>query len=277
MSGAGRSTALRVLEDLGFYCVDNLPPSLASELVKISEAGGIDRIAMGMDVRTGTEGIEPMLEAFSDSGHSPDVLFLDCSVPVLIRRYSESRRPHPLAPAGDVPSGIHKEKERLSSLRARATYVLDTTDLSVHDLKRAVIDWFKEHTDSPTMVTRILSFGFKYGVPMDADLVFDLRFLPNPYFIPELKPKTGLEKEVSDYVLSTEGAQQLLKDLEPLLLNTLPRYQAEGKSYLTIAIGCTGGKHRSVAMTEELQKILERAGHHIRVAHRDVHRSKLKK
>ena len=287
MSGAGRSTAIHALEDLGFYCVDNLPPALAPALVQLAERADepdvLQRIGLGVDVRTGSflEGASDTLDRLTGSGHELEVLFLDCGDEVLVRRFSETRRPHPLAPGGALLTAIQRERERLSELRERATHVIDTTSLSVHDLRRRLVAWVARPEGGPRreMVTRITSFGFKYGVPVDADLVFDLRYLPNPHFVPELRPKTGLDPEVSSFVLATEEAQELLGDLMPLLEHTLPRYAREGKAYLTVAIGCTGGKHRSVAMAEALAERLaalpgEGPTQRVVVAHRDVRRGR---
>lgn len=276
MSGAGRSTSLHVLEDLGFYCVDNLPPALAPTLVELTRRDRPDgRLGLGVDVRTGAflEGAGQTLDMIQAGGHQVDVLFLDCADEVLVRRFSETRRPHPLAPGGDVLAAIQQERERLGTLRARASHIIDTSELNVHDLRRAIVDWIARSGSKRAMVVRINSFGFKYGVPVDADLVFDLRYLPNPHFVPELKPKTGLEADVSSYVLETEAAQELLGDLMPFFQHTLPRYEREGKAYLTIAIGCTGGQHRSVAVAEELGKRLG-SDHEVHVGHRDIDRKK---
>jgi len=275
MSGAGRSTALRVLEDLGFYCVDNLPPALAPALLELaSREERLVRLGLGVDVRTGAflEGAEALLDDLEAGGHDIDVIFLDCAANVLVRRYSETRRPHPLAPMGDVLQAIGTERERLAFLRERASHVVDTTRLSVHDLKRDLIDYLARGGTDRQMVTRVVSFGFKYGLPVDADLVFDLRYLPNPHFEPELKPYTGLQAPVAEYVLKTYEARELLSDLEQLLAHTLPRYEREGKAYLTIGIGCTGGRHRSVAVAEELSRRLRArdADREVHVAHRDI-------
>lgn len=258
MSGAGRSTAIHVLEDLGAYCVDNLPPALAPDLVALADKEGIKRVGLGVDVRNRTflTGADEALRSLRESGHTVEILFLDASDPVLVRRYSESRRPHPLAPDGDLLQAIQAERERLSAIRDEAGRVVDTTGFTVHDLKRELVDHLTAGEDGREMVVRLVSFGFKYGLPVDADLVFDLRYLPNPHFVPELRPKTGLDEEVSSYVLERPETRELLEDLGRFLSHTLPRYQAEGKAYLTIAIGCTGGKHRSVAVSEELKKRL---------------------
>jgi UPF0042 nucleotide-binding protein len=274
MSGAGRSTALNVLEDLGFFCVDNLPPILSPELVQML-AGGDDlpRIGLGMDVRTGTflEGAAEVFDKLRASGHDVNIVFLDASTEALVRRFSESRRPHPLAPGGDLPAAIQQERARLAPLRDQASLVVDTTDLSVHDLRRTLIDYIARGNARPRMVTRVVSFGFKYGLPVDADLVFDLRYLPNPHFVHELRPRTGLDPEVSSFVLTSPDCEKLLTDLSPLLTDVLPRYEREGKSYLTIAVGCTGGRHRSVAVAEELARRL-RTDREVLVSHRDIER-----
>ncbi|NOY92706.1 MAG: RNase adapter RapZ [Deltaproteobacteria bacterium] len=276
MSGAGRSTALNVLEDLGFFCVDNLPPALAPGLLERVVVGEeISRVGLGVDVRTRgfLEGAEEVFEALEETGHEVDVLFLDSADDVLVRRFSETRRPHPLSPGGDVLSGIRLERERLGALRARAGHVIDTTELSVHDLRRALVDWVARGGGRPRMVTRVISFGFKYGVPVDADLVFDLRYLPNPHFVPELRPLLGTDPPVRDFVLALEEAQALLEDLVRMLTRLIPLYEREGKAYLTIAMGCTGGHHRSVALAEELaQRLREGSEREFSVSHRDAKR-----
>jgi len=272
MSGAGRTSALRVLEDLGFFCVDNLPPKLAPAVVQ--EIGGeLDRIGFGIDVRTGTflEGAGNALDELAASGHDVEVLFLDCADDALVRRYSETRRPHPLAPGGDVMEAIARERERLSPLRVRAKHVIDTSRLSVHDLRRALVEHIAREGERPQMRIRFVSFGFKFGLPVDADLVFDVRYLPNPHFVPELKPLTGLDPPVAEYVLAATETRELLEDVTRLLDRTIPRYEREGKAYLTIAIGCTGGRHRSVAIVEELARTF-RAQRNVLVSHRDAGR-----
>jgi UPF0042 nucleotide-binding protein len=275
LSGAGRSTALRVLEDAGFFCVDNLPPALVPELLDlVSNEGKLRRVGLGIDVRTGTflSGAEDMLSKLEASGHDVRVVFLDCADDVLVRRFSETRRPHALAREGDLHGAITRERERLAGLRDRADVVIDTTELSVHDLRRQLIDYIGRDAARPSMVVRLLSFGFKYGIPVDADLVFDLRFLPNPHFVDALRPKTGVDPEVSDYVLKAPETEELLRLLRPLLDFTLPQYAKEGKAYLTMAFGCTGGRHRSVAMVEELRRLLGEQ-HEVVVSHRDAQRA----
>ena len=275
LSGAGRTTALRVLEDLGFYCVDNLPPRLAPGLLELLESGNEQvPVGLGVDVRTGVflEGAGDALDELAARGFPPEVLFLDASDEALTRRFSETRRPHRLAPNGDLPSAIRAERERLAPLRRRASRVIDTTHLNVHDLRRQLVAIVSGRPDGIQLVTRVVSFGFKYGLPQDADLVFDLRYLPNPYFVPELSALSGLTEPVRNYVLQTAEAQDLLADLTSLLQKLLPRYAAEGKAYLTVAIGCTGGRHRSVAMAEALGAQLAHGS--VVVVHRDVERAK---
>jgi UPF0042 nucleotide-binding protein len=274
LSGAGRSTALRVLEDAGFFCVDNLPPSLVPELLElVSTEGNLRRVGLGIDVRTGTflSGAEDMLSGLEASGHEVRVIFLDCADDILVRRFSETRRPHALAREGDLQRAIARERERLAGLRDRADVVIDTTELNVHDLRGRLMEYIGRDASRPSMVVRLLSFGFKYGIPVDADLVFDLRFLPNPHFVDALRPKTGMDPEVSDYVLNAPQTQQLLQRLLPLLEYTLPQYAREGKAYLTVAVGCTGGRHRSVTMAEELKRRLGDR-HEVVVSHRDAQR-----
>ena len=275
LSGAGRSTALRVLEDAGFFCVDNLPPGLAPALIGlVDREGKLGRIGLGIDVRTGAflNGAEETLSELEALGHRVQVIFLDCADDVLVRRFSETRRPHALSRTGDLHGAISRERERLAGLRARADIVIDTTEFSVHDLRHRLIDYIGRDPNRPSMLVRLLSFGFKYGVPVDSDLVFDLRFLPNPHFVDALRPKTGMDAEVSDYVMNAPETQKLLGRLLPLLDYVLPQYAQEGKAYLTIGLGCTGGRHRSVAMAEELGRQLGDR-HEVVVSHRDAQRA----
>jgi UPF0042 nucleotide-binding protein len=283
LSGAGRSTALRALEDLEYFCVDNLPTLLVQPAIESCEHGGIHRMALGIDVRVGSFllGAGPALRDIAASGRRLEILFLDASNDALIRRFNSTRRPHPMStavtagpggPAGAVLEGIQIERERLAPLRALASRVLDTTRLSVHDLRRQVVSLFGPGAGkSARMRTRLLSFGFKYGVPVDADLILDVRFIENPFFIPELKDSSGLDQTVAEFVLGKPDAQGFIERALALLEFGLPRYEAEGKSYLTVAVGCTGGRHRSVAIAEQLGAMLrERLGLDIDVSHRDV-------
>lgn len=275
LSGAGRSSALRVLEDLQYFCVDNLPPSLAPELVTLLAANNLKRVGLGIDVRTGSflEGVEQALQQLTLAGYAVEVLFLDCSDEVVVRRFSETRRPHPVAGDGNVMEAIAQERDRLSHLRGRAKILIDTSALSVHDLRRALIDVIGSKGQVPTMKIRVCSFGFKYGIPTDADLVFDLRYLPNPHFVSELRPQTGLDAPVFDYVFQHAEAKQLLADIQQLLGHNLASYEREGKAYLTIALGCTGGKHRSVAFAKALVEWVSDSKRPVSVSHRDLLRT----
>lgn len=274
VSGSGKSTALRALEDSGFYCVDNLPIVLLEKLLDLSAhtAGEVSRIAAVVDARD----VRFLPEApriigeLRGLGIDLTVLFLDATDESLVRRYSETRRRHPLSGAdGTVQEGIAAERQALAGLHAVADEVVDTTSLNVHDLKRLVGRRFVTGEGARLGVT-VISFGFRYGIPAHADLVLDVRFLPNPYFVPELRSRVGTEPEVRDYVLSQPDAQAFLDRLYDFGGFLLPRYKAEGKSYLTIAIGCTGGKHRSVAIAGELARRLEVAGQAVRLWHRDI-------
>jgi UPF0042 nucleotide-binding protein len=274
VSGSGKSTALRSLEDAGFYCVDNLPIVLLEKLLELSghTAGEVSRIAAVVDARD----VRFLPEApriigeLRELGVDLTVLFLDATDESLVRRYSETRRRHPLSGAdGTVQEGIAAERQALAGLHAVADEVVDTTSLNVHDLKRLVGRRFVTGEGARLGVT-VISFGFRYGIPAHADLVLDVRFLPNPYFVPELRSRVGTEAEVRDYVLSQPDAQAFLDRLYDFGGFLLPRYKAEGKSYLTIAIGCTGGKHRSVAIAGELARRLEVAGQAVRLWHRDI-------
>jgi RNase adapter protein RapZ len=291
LSGAGKSTALNALEDLGYFCVDNLPTSLLKQTVEECERGGIRRIGLGIDVRVGSflEGAGPALDQLAgkrDGSGAREVviLFLDASDEALLRRFNETRRPHPLSASAmrdgarasiAVLDGILLERERLAPLRARAGIELDSTSLSVHDLRRRVFEHLGPgKAEQPRMATRVLSFGYKYGIPVDADLLFDVRFLDNPHFVADLRPLCGTDAPVRDYVLKIPDAIEFLNKVEALLAFCLPRYEREGKSYLTIAIGCTGGRHRSVTLACALADRLGAVtGLPIAVAHRDVTRA----
>jgi UPF0042 nucleotide-binding protein len=287
LSGAGKSTALHSLEDLGYFCVDNLPTALVERAVEVCEAGGIRRVALGIDVRVGSflEGAVNALDRIgSDRRREVGVLFLDASDESLLRRFSETRRPHPLSSSAlslprsgavAVLDGIQLEREHLAQLRARATVVIDTTLLSVHDLRRQVVTHLGPgKAEQPRMVTRVISFGFKYGVPVDADVVLDVRLLDNPFFVPELRHLPGTDPAVQAYVLNNPEALEFIRRAEELLAFCLPRYEREGKSYLTIAVGCTGGRHRSVVVSVAIAESLgHKTGLPILVLHRDVDRA----
>jgi RNase adapter protein RapZ len=274
VSGSGKSTALRALEDAGFYCVDNLPILFLEKLLELSghTAGEVSRIALVVDAREGRFLSEAprIIQEVREKGSDVQVLFLDASDESLVRRYSETRRRHPLAgDSGTVPDGIAAERQALADLKAIADEVIDTTPLNVHELKRLVTRRFFGGESARLGVT-LVSFGFRYGIPTHADMVLDVRFLPNPYFVPELKPYPGTDPRVSEFVLAQPDAKAFLERLVDLCGFLLPRYRAEGKSYLTLAIGCTGGKHRSVALSAVLASRLEAGGQPVRLWHRDV-------
>lgn len=253
MSGSGKSTAVRALEDAGYFCIDNLPAPL---LLKVTELGGENqRLAVVMDIREGgfLRDAPRVLDEAKRAGHQVEVLFLDSSDETLLRRYSETRRKHPLSMMGTAGEGIAKEREALKDLREQSQHVLDTSAMTVHELKRQVQSRFGDPATTAMAVT-FMSFGFKYGVPSQADLVLDVRFLPNPYFVPDLKPLTGRDEKVAAYVLDRPETHTFIAKTTDLLDFLLPNYAKEGKAYLTVAIGCTGGKHRSVAIAHRLQK-----------------------
>jgi RNase adapter protein RapZ len=273
MSGAGKSTALRSLDDLGFYVVDNLPPKMVAEFAALcADSEDTSRAAIGLHVRAHGQAVllEPMLEALSGAGYELETLFFDASDDVLLRRFSETRRPHPMSPAGEVMEGIRMERVLLTPLRERADLVIDTTMLTPHEERRIIVEHMARGSHS-RMATRLLSFGFRHGIPVDADIVLDVRFLPNPHFLPELRPLTGLDQAVAEYVLKHEEAQLFLAKAAAMLEFLIPRYEREGKAYLTIALGCTGGRHRSVALTEALASRLT-TQREVIVKHRDISR-----
>ncbi len=287
LSGAGKTTAVNALEDLGYFCVDNLPTPVVPATLDALRAGGDRKVALGIDVRGRAylEGAAKMLKGVaSQPGVALSILFVDAPEELLARRFSATRRPHPLSTpertgqsvgVRAVMDGIRLERKLLSDLRGMASVLIDTAGLSVHDLRREVVKSFSEdHSSSTNMIVRIVSFGFKFGAPSDADLVFDVRFLPNPYFVAELRPLAGTDSEVARYVLGNPDATGFLELLYPLLKFCLPRYRSEGKSYVTVAIGCTGGRHRSVALTEEIAaRLSEELGFGIDAVHRDIRQS----
>lgn len=267
MSGSGKSTAIRALEDAGWFCIDNLPAPLLPKVTELSAPGGEDKkLAFVIDVREGRFLVDAprILDEARRAGHHVEVLFLDSSDDALVRRYSETRRRHPLAGRGGVNEGIARERAALKDLREQAQHLLDTSAMTVHELKRQIQTRFGGETQGQLAVT-LMSFGFKYGVPSQADLVLDVRFLPNPYFVPELKAFTGRDPKVAAFVLQRPETQEFLGKTIDLLKFLLPKYQREGKAYLTVAIGCTGGKHRSVAIASALAEQLR-----VQVFDRDV-------
>lgn len=274
MSGAGKTIALKMLENIGFYCVDNLPISLVDKFVQlVSEGTSIEKAALGLDIRSGEElgNLDEILENWRRSNVDVQVLFLDANDAVLIKRYKETRRTHPLAGAGRLENGIEKEREKLAFLKREADYIIDTSMLLTRELRKELEKIFLQDARYKNMYVTVLSFGFKYGIPEDADLVFDVRFLPNPYYDEHLRPLTGQVQAVRDYVMQGGTADAFLKKLYDMIDFLLPNYINEGKNQLVIAVGCTGGKHRSVTIARALYEHLEAAGEYgIRIDHRDI-------
>jgi len=274
LSGSGKSTAIKAFEDLGYFCVDNLPVLLLPDFLKLREESSEDlwRIALGMDIRERRflESYSKIFNELRGRGANLEILFLEATDDVLQRRFSQTRRKHPLAGQESVLEGIKAEREMLRDLKGMATRVVDTSSANVHDLKRMISRLYALSPDQNSFQVMVLSFGFKYGVPAEADIVMDVRFLPNPFFVEGLRDLDGRREEVIRFVLRDEQSQVFLDKFSTLLTDLLPRYREEGKSYLTIAIGCTGGKHRSVVMAERLAARLVEKGYRAHLSHRDV-------
>jgi UPF0042 nucleotide-binding protein len=274
MTGAGRSTAAKELEDLGYYVVDNLPPSLLRDVVRlVDESKGYDQpIAVVVDVRSGSFfGALQANLAKGATGRHATLVFLEATDDVLVRRQEAARRPHPLQGSGRLIDGLRRERQVMGDIRGEADLVIDTSNLNVHQLTDRIAEAFGTPEAIRLKVT-VISFGYKYGIPVDADFVADMRFLPNPHWVPELRPRTGQDREVADYVKSRPGAMEFLDAYLPVLDGVAQGYLREGKRYMTIAIGCTGGKHRSVAMTEEIAGRMIERGHLVQTTHRDLGR-----
>jgi len=274
LSGSGKSCAIKALEDMGYFCVDNLPTALIPKFVELCAHSdrGIQMAALGIDIREVEffGNFTALCDELKAAGHDIEVLFLESSDEALVRRFSETRRPHPLSRGGPLVEAIRLERELMEEIKKKADRVLDTTNISVHQLRESVLKLYHPKTAGSRLTVSVLSFGFKYGAPYDADLVFDVRFLPNPNFVPELKELTGQDPKVREYVKGKEETQGFLARLSSLLDYLLPLYEKEGKSYLTIAVGCTGGRHRSVAVAESLKESLGSMGADILVRHRDI-------
>lgn len=276
MSGGGKSTALKMLEDAGFYCVDNLPVSLIDKFVELiaTPNSEITKVALGLDVRAGQsfEDATMVLERLKKNGYNLEILFMEADENVLIKRYKETRRIHPLAADGRVEEGVHKERKVLENIRKQADYVIDTTHLLTRELKEELDRIFVQNGEYNSLMVTVMSFGFKHGIPADADLVFDVRFLPNPFYIDELKHKTGNDKEVQEYVMSFQEAEEFMIKLNDMIQFLIPNYVKEGKYRLVIGIGCTGGKHRSVTLANELyQRMKDKGNYGVKLYHRDVY------
>lgn len=275
MSGGGKRTALKMLEDAGYYCVDNLPVSLVErfmELISMPDSE-INKVALGMDVRTDQsfQDATRILQELREKGYDFEILFMDADEQALIKRYKETRRIHPLASDGRVEEGIRKEREILENIRRTADYVIDTSNLLTRELKEELDRIFVNNEDYNSLMVTIMSFGFKNGIPADADLVFDVRFLPNPFYIDEMRTKTGKDPEVRDYVMSFQESRDFLEKLTDMLLFLIPNYVKEGKYRLVVAIGCTGGKHRSVTLANALFEEMKDQGEYgLKLYHRDI-------
>ena len=282
MSGAGKSTALKMLEDMGYFCVDNLPIPLLTRFVEMfsEPEEEVKKIALGIDVRGGQDftGLKEVLDDLDSREIEYEILFLDASDDVLVKRYKETRRKHPLSGSGRVDTGIAIEREKIMFLKMRATYILDTSKLLTRELKLELEKIFVKGHSFCSLYITVMSFGFKYGIPQDSDLVFDVRFLPNPYYIDSLKEKTGNDPEVQDYVMQNDKGRIFLEKLKDMMEFLIPNYILEGKNQLVIAIGCTGGKHRSVTLANALYHILEKEeSYGVRIEHRDIGKDSITK
>lgn len=277
MSGAGRNSAMKILEDMGYFCVDNLPVGLIPRMTSIMmEENSLEQIAIGIDIRNlrGLSQLDGILDKMQAGGIRYEILFLEADSSVLVKRYKETRRNHPLALQGRVDKAIEAERNELAGIKKRADYILDTSHMLIRDLKQEIDKIFLGEEEYENFFVTILSFGFKYGIPEDSDLVFDVRFLPNPYYIPELKPLTGNDRVVYDYVMSFSQAQDFEKKLYDMMEFLIPHYILEGKNQLVVSIGCTGGKHRSVTIANALAKSMKKLPYGLKVEHRDLEKDR---
>jgi UPF0042 nucleotide-binding protein len=276
LSGAGKSYAIKCFEDMGFFCVDNLPTTLIptfADLIARTEQT-IRRVALGVDVREGEylPHLLDAMQALKQRGHQVEMLFVEASDEALVRRFHETRRRHPLGGEGNVLEAIRNERKALAHMREIADRIVDTSALTVHQFKDLLVELYGHDRSRAALTTSLVSFGFKHGIPIDADLVFDVRFLPNPHFVDRLRPLDGRHSDVREFIMTHAESRELLSRLQDFLAFLLPAYQAEGKAYLTVAVGCTGGRHRSVAIVEELKRFLEQRGAAPSVVHRDLDR-----
>ena len=275
MSGAGRTTALKMLEDAGYFCVDNLPVPFIEKFAELTASGNseITKVAIGVDVRSGKSlsELEEILERMTLHGLNYEILFLDASDEVLVKRYKETRRMHPLAASGRIEDGIVRERERLVFLKKHADYIIDTSKLLTRELKQELDKIFVQNRAFKNLMITVLSFGFKYGIPSDADLVFDVRFLPNPYYYEDLRKLTGNDQKIQDFVMGYDMAHVFLDKLEDMIRFLIPNYVLEGKNQLVIAVGCTGGKHRSVTLANKLyERLKKQSDYGVKLEHRDI-------
>ncbi|MBQ3031850.1 MAG: RNase adapter RapZ [Anaerotignum sp.] len=274
MSGAGKTSVLKFLEDINFFCVDNIPPALLPKFAELcyEQKGEIERVAMGIDIRGGKlfNDLFQELSSLEEKGYQYEILFLDASDDVLIKRYKETRRSHPLSRNGSIQEGIRKEREMLRDVKTKSTYIIDTSQILTRQLKEQINSIFVDNKNYENLVITIQSFGFKYGIPTDSDLVFDVRFLPNPFYIQELKELTGNDEPVSSYVMRFEESKIFRKKLVDMMEFLIPLYIKEGKNNLVISIGCTGGKHRSVTLANALYAALDKEKHTVLLKHHDI-------
>lgn len=282
MSGAGKSTALKMLEDMGYFCVDNLPIALIEKFAELADMPGSEtqKVAVGIDIRSGQrlEGLQGVLENLRKNGKQFQILYLDSTDEVLVKRYKETRRTHPLSGGERVDRGITEERVRMEFLKKQADYILDTSNMLTRELKAELEKIFVQNQSYRNLFITIVSFGFKYGIPTDSDLVFDVRFLPNPYYVEGLRAKTGNDKEIQDFVMKYKEANEFLDKLEDMLRFLIPNYIAEGKTQLVISVGCTGGKHRSVTLANALYHRLENEKEFgIKIEHRDIQKDALRR
>ena len=282
MSGAGKASTLKILEDIGYFCVDNLPIQLLPKFAEMLSApeSEVDKVALGLDIRSGHAlgGLDMELNQLDQSGINYEILFLEAQDDVLIKRYKETRHQHPLGGIGHVAGGIVEERERIRFLKKRATYILDTSKLLIKELKAELEQIFASGKNFKNLYVTVMSFGFKYGIPQDADIVLDVRFLANPYYSEELRPMTGNDKKVQDFVLDNERGRAFAEKLNDMVEFLLPNYVQEGKNQLIIAVGCTGGKHRSVTIANELYQFISGVeGYGVRIEHRDIQKDAITK
>ena len=281
MSGAGKSSVLKMLEDVGYFCVDNIPIALIPKFICLSADKHVEtfKVALGVDIRSGhaLDGLDKILDEITEDGYDFEILYLDARTDVLVKRYKETRRNHPLSRQGRVNNLIETERQMLNFLKERADYIIDTSTLLVRELKTEIDKIFVNNQEFKNFYITVVSFGFKYGVPSDADLVFDVRFLQNPFYIAELKPLTGNDKEVYDYVMNSSGAEEFMERLTGMIKFLIPRYREEGKNQLVIGIGCTGGKHRSVTIANALYNALNNLDYGLKVEHRDIQKDVIRK
>lgn len=276
LSGSGKSGAIKCFEDLGYFCVDNLPAKLIPTFVQLCTKKGeeINRVAIIIDIRERDflQEFPSVYQMLKEQGYNFSILFLEASDQALVRRFSETRRPHPLAFDRPVTQGISEERRRLEPIRELADTVIDTSSINIHELREHINKIYSPVSQDKPLVISIISFGYKHGIPFNSDMILDVRFLPNPFFIPELKDLTGHDPSVREYIFQSEESRQFLDKLRDFVLFLLPKFVREGKTYLTISIGCTGGKHRSVAIAEYLENIISKEGYQVRCKHRDLHR-----